>query len=120
MRLIDADELTKDLIENKSFYPAIVKRAIENAPTEDVVLRAEVEELKKENEDLRNVLANTINKYRNCENEVAKQIFEEIAEIIKKIDRRNSLIGSDYGDLLITDIGCCIGELKKKYIGETK
>lgn len=33
MRLIDADKLTTDLIENKSFYPAIVKRAIEEAPT---------------------------------------------------------------------------------------
>ena len=33
MRLIDADELTTDLIENKRFYPAIVKRAIEEAPT---------------------------------------------------------------------------------------
>jgi hypothetical protein len=37
MRLIDADKLTKDLIENKSFYPAIVKRAIEEAPTVQVI-----------------------------------------------------------------------------------
>lgn len=37
MRYIDADKLTKDLIENKSFYPAIVKRAIEEAPTVQVM-----------------------------------------------------------------------------------
>ena len=37
MRLIDADKLTKDLIENKSFFPTIVKRAIEEAPTVQVI-----------------------------------------------------------------------------------
>ena len=36
MRLIDADALTADLI-GKGFYPALVKRAIEDAPTIDVV-----------------------------------------------------------------------------------
>ena len=44
MRYIDAEKLKKYLI-NRSFYPSIVKRAIEEAPTEDVVPRAEVEEL---------------------------------------------------------------------------
>ena len=34
---IDKDKLIRDLIDNRSFYPAIVKNAIENAPTEDVV-----------------------------------------------------------------------------------
>ena len=47
-RYIDADKLTRDLIDNRSFYPAIVKRAIENAPTEDVVPRSEVEKAKQE------------------------------------------------------------------------
>lgn len=36
MRLIDADALEKCLLE-KGFYPAIVKRAIEDAPTVDAV-----------------------------------------------------------------------------------
>lgn len=36
-RYIDADKLKQDLIHNRSFYPAIVKSAIENAPTADVV-----------------------------------------------------------------------------------
>lgn len=42
MRLIDADALKKSLLE-KGFYPAIVKRAIEDAPT--VEIRAKVREL---------------------------------------------------------------------------
>ena len=33
MRPIDADALTEDLINNKNFYPAIVQRAVEKAPT---------------------------------------------------------------------------------------
>ena len=35
MRLIDADALREDLIHNRSFYPVIVKHAIEDAPTID-------------------------------------------------------------------------------------
>ena len=34
---IDREKLIRDLIDNRCFYPAIVKNAIENAPTEDVV-----------------------------------------------------------------------------------
>ena len=44
-RYIDADKLKRDLIDNRSFYPAIVKNAIENAPTEDVVSRSEVNKI---------------------------------------------------------------------------
>jgi regulator of replication initiation timing len=47
----------------------------------DVVPKSEVERLEQDNEDLRNVLANTINKYRNCQAEVAKEIFEELERI---------------------------------------
>lgn len=34
---IDRNALINDLIHNRSFYPAIVKNAIKNAPTADVV-----------------------------------------------------------------------------------
>lgn len=45
MRPIDADALEKRLLE-KGFYPAIVKRAIEDAPTVDAVeIQAKVREL---------------------------------------------------------------------------
>lgn len=37
MRPIDADALREDLIHNRSFFPVIVKRAIEDAPTIDTV-----------------------------------------------------------------------------------
>jgi DNA-directed RNA polymerase subunit F len=47
----------------------------------DVVPKSEVERLEQDNEDLRNVLANTINKYRNCQAEVAKEIVEELERI---------------------------------------
>ena len=43
---IDKDKLIRDLIYNKSFYPAIVKSAIENAPVEDVVPRSKYEDWK--------------------------------------------------------------------------
>lgn len=36
-RLIDADALVRDLVDNKGFYPTIVRRAIETAPTVDAV-----------------------------------------------------------------------------------
>ena len=70
-------------------------------PTADVVPKSEVERLEKDNEDLRNVLTNTINKYRNCEAEVAKEIFEEIEREIKNH-------GIAYAQRKIA-------ELKKKY-----
>lgn len=60
-RHIDAEKLKRDLIDNRSFYPAIVKKAIENAPIEDVVPRSEVEKAK---------------------TEVAREIFEEIEQTI--------------------------------------
>lgn len=48
---IDKNKLIRDLIDNRSFYPAIVKNAIKNAPIEDVVPRSEVIEMLNEIED---------------------------------------------------------------------
>lgn len=79
---------------------------IEN--TVDVVPKSEVERLEQDNEDLRNVLANTINKYRNCESEVAREIFEEIEKLSRKFMNDQHYI---FGDMLWD-----ISELKKKYI----
>lgn len=39
---IDKDKLKRDLIDNRSFYPAIVKNAIENAPVENVALKRKI------------------------------------------------------------------------------
>ena len=85
-------KIKEELDKSTNFYCSFTKSKIQECPIQD-----EVEKSKQE---------------------VAREIFDEIAEILKKIDRRNSLIGSDYGELLICDIGCCIGELKKKYVGE--
>lgn len=41
-KYIDKDKLIRDLIDNKSFYPAIVKNAIENAPVENVALKRKI------------------------------------------------------------------------------
>ena len=42
---IDKEKLIRDLIDNRSFYPAIVKKAIEDAPTADVVPRSTIKEM---------------------------------------------------------------------------
>ena len=86
-----------------------------------------VEKLEQDNEGLRNVLANTINKYRNCEAEVAREIFEEIDnEILAEIDLCNGvLIEFEEADepyhrikgevSALCKIQDFIAELKKKY-----
>ena len=85
-RYIDAEALKRDLIDNRSFYPAIVKNAIENAPTVDVVPRSEVEELKerldflhKENCKLtQSNFENLVKIVEEAEQEVAREILQII------------------------------------------
>ena len=86
--------------------------------TADVVPKSEVEKLEQDNEDLRNILTDTLNKYRNCETEVARKIFEEIGKILYKYDKVAERDKSEYGELIIGDIGFAITELKKKYENE--
>ena len=43
------------------------------------------------------------------------EVFEEIAKIIQKYDKIAERDKSEYGELIVMDIGCAIGELKKKY-----
>ena len=47
--------------------------------------------------------------------EVAREIFKEIAKIIQHHDELTQRDGSEYGELIVMDIGCAIAELKKKY-----
>ena len=86
------------------------KQIIEQAPTEDVVPRSEVEELKKENEVLsasNKTLALSRSKIEaeltKAKQDVAREIFEEIENIV----------AYDMGEMLDK-----IDELKKKRIGE--
>ena len=85
-RYIDAEALTRDLIDNRSFYPAIVKRAIENAPTVDVVPRSEVEELKVELEAMRGAANSYKLHYEKAKQEVAREILDKIGIAFKKIE----------------------------------
>ena len=71
-------------------------------------------------EDEANAIAEfVINKqgYRKS-TEVAREIFEEIAKIIQHHDELAQRDGSEYGELIVMDIGCAIAELKKKYMEE--
>ena len=114
---IDKDKLIRDLIDNRNFYPAIVKNAIEHAPTEDVVPRSEVEkwyaEYHKVKEDLKQekmyhkATEKLADKYllelKQAKQEVARKIFEDFTK--HKVCTNEE----DYRVL---------AELKKKYIGE--
>lgn len=90
---IDKEKLIRDLIDNRSFYPAIVKNAIENAPIEDVVPRSDIE-----------------------------KIFEEIEEARERWEAIYSNDHFGYGGgaygYLETDVDHTIYDLKNKYIGE--
>jgi hypothetical protein len=136
---IDKDKLIRDLIDNRNFYPAIVKRAIENAPTEDVVPRSEVEKfiqeidhIQKDKAEIKYLKEHLIEQ---AKQEVAKQIFEEIRQEIKlaldsnykaKDEHLNKYKDYDAqfislvnGKILsLRGIDDFLDELKKKYIGE--
>ena len=53
--------------------------------------------------------------YEDGASEVAAEIFAEIANIIRYHDELAERDGSEYGELIVSDIGCALGELKKKY-----
>jgi hypothetical protein len=105
MAYIDREKLIRDLIDNKEFYPALVKRAIENAPTEDVVPRSEVEKAKQE---------------------VAREIFEEIEKNTEFCIRfiENTTLFDNEEEIRKAKLECyrdCVEyfkKFKKKYIGE--
>ena len=95
---IDREKLIRDLID-KGFYPALVKRAIENTPTEDVVPRSEVEEI--------------INYFERHLQIKRKQVDVSFTSR----DMRNYQCGAI--DIIEYFEEWC-AELKKKYIGEKK
>lgn len=85
---IDKDKLIRDLIDNRNFYPVIVKNAIENAPTEDVVPRSEVEQLQRNLEQ--------------CENGYKQQIHimeckhkDEVDKLRNSVDEALKLFGTE-------------------------
>jgi vacuolar-type H+-ATPase subunit H len=129
---IDKDKLIRDLI-NKGFYPAIVKNAIEQAPTEDVVSRAEVEKWKNacehEHKEVcrleQEQFENLVHIVEEAEQEVAREILDEFEQIINKhynnyIFGNNDLCDEEKEAIMnfSTDVMYDIYEARKKYIGE--
>lgn len=121
---IDKDKLIRDLIDNRNFYPAIVKRAIDKAPTEDVVPKSEIEKLQAQIENLEIIEKDL--RFRNKElqkaNEgLAKNINELWNELDKVIEVRQDVAREIFEDF--TKHKVCtneedyrvLAELKKKY-----
>lgn len=111
---IDKDKLIRDLIDNRNFYPVIVKNAIENAPTEDVVPRSKVETIIDERDRYKKYyFRHEYDKWEaEIKQEVAREIFVELENII--IDHHTTPFGLEV--LVIGDAQ--FNNLKKKYIGE--
>ena len=122
---IDREKLKRKLIDYYSIFPAMVKRAIENAPTEEVVPRSEVEELNNlieilnaRNDDLfeenERLMRTGCQAVKQAKQEVASQVIDEFKNLA--IDYMTNK------DLLLTVFKNAIAhaeaELKKKYIGE--
>lgn len=123
--------------ENKTIFEII--KTIENAPTEDVVPRSEVEEADKEIARLKEILTNYALQYgtvktqqkviNQAKQEIAREIFEEIEgntnQAIKRLkDAKEGVTDKDLRNYVNGKIGeventqTFIAELKKKYIGE--
>lgn len=127
MKIIDADKLKQDLID-RGFYPAIVKNAIENAPTEDVVPRSEVEKLTIELEAMRGAANSYKMHYDNAKQEAAKGTVEIIQAHLnmlfvalqnEKTDATvEKLIEINSKIAILESIQLALGDVKKKYIGE--
>lgn len=50
--------------------------------------------------------------------DLAEEIFAEIGKILRRFDEIAERDKSEYGELIVGDIGCAIADLKKKYFGE--
>lgn len=119
---IDKEKLIRDLIDNRSFYPAIVKNAIEDAPTEDVVPRSEYEKLEREFKVL-DIECERLEKveenFHKAKTDVAREIFEELKAMTEVHEYHDAEFGfwtEQFVELSIEDIA----DLEKKYIGEHK
>ena len=80
-RYIDADELLNRLPDDLP-YKASVKRVLTQAPTSDVVPKSEVEKLEAYIDDLNDSKEHLCVMLDEAKAEVAREIFEEIEELI--------------------------------------
>ena len=115
-RYIDADALYEKLypldLVDKRLYTINAKAvadAIANTPTADVVPKSEVDKIENAyNRAIRKVNKNAITAIQKAKQEVAREIFEEIEELLKRTCEKG-YCGS------ISDL---FAELKKKYTEE--
>ena len=101
-------------------------------PTADVVPKSEVDMWYHEYHFIKDILKQEKMYHRETEkladkycaelqtakSEVAREIFEEIGKILYKYDKVAERDKSDYGELIVGDIGFAIAELKYKYTEE--
>lgn len=101
-----------------------IKEVLNNAPTEDVVPRSEVDKWKAICEQLHKEMSERIVEERKIERklakqEVAKQIFEEIERTLDNYHSACLPVGAiEAYTYYEGGLGEAIAELKKKYIGE--
>ena len=100
-RYIDVEAFKQKLIDEKSFFPAIVARALDEMPTADVVPKSEVEKLETENLILKQKRLTLFDRLE----------FVEMARVKGAIEVIEYL--ENEGLLNMTPQG--IAELKKKY-----
>ena len=110
MAYIDREKLIRDLIDNKGFYPALVKSAIENAPTCDVVPRSEVEKLQKrisnQREEIERLrkhthnLQQSRNHYKAKAEGVGKQLHNVLQNYHEKITEAEQEVAKEIFDYL--------------------
>ena len=107
-------------------YNAGYREASEVAELEKQIedLKVLLEMCQKSEEGMRELYHNDINALLEAKQKgeiaVAREIFEEIAKIIRLHDEIAKRDKSEYGELIVMDIGCALAELKKKYTEESK
>jgi hypothetical protein len=108
-RYKDIDAILKKLPDDLP-YKASVKRVLMQAPEADVVPRSEVEELKKAY-----AIYEEITGLKQAKQEVARDIFKEILNIIRGYEFDALTANESYGVFLVRNFGSEILKLKKKY-----
>ena len=80
------------------------------------ITRYSIQKAMGNNPDLAAIIADVLieNDYREA-SEVAREIFAEIAKIVRHYDELAERDRSEYGELIVMDIGCALAELKTKY-----
>ena len=110
---IDREKLIRDLID-KGFYPALVKRAIENAPAVSIVLRSELE-TKAKQEVAREILGEIDFVFKTIKMEIDTHIGEAIVE--NEMSTANAI---QYGKDVVCVAEKALLMALKKNIGEKK